>query len=157
MAAMRVGSVAIGAFGERNRLFEISTGMTFQAIHLGMFAEQREFCFGVIEVFVARDSFPTGSDVAGGASFSKPAVMRIIVAIGTFCKCKATEFGSLVRSYVMALGAEHGRVKAGEWKSCLGMVELLGRFPIGEIMTLCAIRSELALVNILVASDAILR
>jgi hypothetical protein len=37
------------------------------------------------------------------------------------------------------------------------MVKLLGRFPIGEVMTLQAIVSELALVHVLVAGHAILR
>ena len=43
--------MAIHAFCKLQRGFKISVLMTVRALHFCMFAEQREFCFGVIESF----------------------------------------------------------------------------------------------------------
>ena len=156
LATMRIWSMAVGTFGERHRLFEIRSGVALQAIHLRMFAEERKFCFGMIEMLVARDSFPAAGDVAGRASFRKSSVVGIAVAIGTFCEFQAAELWSFLRSHVVAFRAGHRGVQAGERKSGFGMVELRGGFPIREVVALRAIRAQLTLVNILMAGYAVL-
>lgn len=44
-----IGFVTIHALGKRQRLFEISSCVTLRATSLHVFAEQREFGFGVIK------------------------------------------------------------------------------------------------------------
>ena len=58
---------------------------------------------------------------------------------------------------LVALLAGDLDVKTGEGIAGLGVIELVGRFPVRVIVTLQAIVSELAFVHIFVARDAILR
>ena len=63
----------------------------------------------------------------------------------------------LIARWKVALFASHLGVRAGQGVFCLGMIELLGLFPVHDIVAALAIRAELAFVYILVARLAILR
>ena len=58
---------------------------------------------------------------------------------------------------LVALLAGNLDVQTGQRVAGLGVIELVCRFPVREVMTLQAIVSELAFVNVLVARHAILR
>ncbi len=156
LAAVRVRCVAVGAFGEGNRFFEIRPGVALQAIDFRVFAEQREFCFGVIEMLVAGNFSPAAGDVARRTGLRESSVVRIAMAIRTFSELEAPKPRRLVRPGGVALCAWNWRVKPGQWKSCLGMVELGGGFPIRKVVALRAIWSQPAFVNIFVAAHAVL-
>lgn len=61
------------------------------------------------------------------------------------------------RRWCMAFRARHLRMEAGERVPGLRVVELRCRFPVHEVVTLQTILSQLAVVNIFVATDAVLR
>ncbi len=157
LTAVRVRCMAVGALGEGNRFFEIRSGVALQAIDFRVFAEQREFYLGVIEMLVAGDFSPAAGDVASRAGLRESSVMRIAMAIRTFSELQSPEPRRLVRSGGVALRARYWRVKPCQWKSRLGMIELRGCFPIRNIVALRAIWSQPAFVNIFVAACAVLR
>lgn len=64
LPTVRVRRVTVRAFRECDRLFEISPGMAFQAIHFDVLAEQGIFCFGVVELLAGRNSLPAIGCVA---------------------------------------------------------------------------------------------
>jgi len=65
LARVRVGLVTVCALFEGNRLFEISSRVATQAVHLRMLSEQRIFRLRVVELLVRGDFFPTAGCVAG--------------------------------------------------------------------------------------------
>lgn len=54
----------------------------------------------------------------------------------------------------MALFTSHLGVQTGEWIARFGMVEVLGRFPVFDVMALGAFIAELTLVRVVVAGLA---
>jgi len=58
--------------------------------------------------------------------------------------------------WLVALFAGHLDVLAGQWVASFRMVKLLRGFPIREVVAALTFVSELALVRIFVASDAVL-
>src|SRR5215469_17887741 len=77
--------VAIGALGERDRLFKIAAaGVALFAIHFRVFALEGVLGLGVVEALVyglAGSLLPSGGGVAGGTGLRKAAVMRVFVAV----------------------------------------------------------------------------
>ncbi len=155
LTAVRVGRVAVGAVRKGKRLIEVSASVTADAIHLRMPAEEREFCFRVVEAVVAGNLSPAAGGVTGHASLGEPAVVWIAVAIRTFREWNSPESRLILRPRrSVTLGAGHRAVQARQRISSLRMVELRGGFPIGEIVALGAIGPELTLVDIHVTRHA---
>lgn len=100
--------MAVGAFGEGNRLLEISAGMTFEAIDLRMLSEQLKLCLGVIELRGRWNFLPAARGVAGFAGLRERAVMRIGMAIGALTKRHAGEsWRAAWRRWGVALGTSY--------------------------------------------------
>ncbi len=77
LALVGIGVVAILAGGERNWLLEVVLDVTCRAGDLGMLAQKRIFCFGVIEIKACDERFPTAGSVARVAGLFEFAAMRI--------------------------------------------------------------------------------
>lgn len=150
--------VAIHAFGEGHRLLEIRIGVALGALNVGVFAQQGKFRPGMVELLGGSNLFPAVRGVARFAGLRKSTVMYIGVAIRTLSKGDAGEpcGASWLRRSVALLTGDL-RVQAGEWEACFRMIDFCGRFPVGEIVALQAVRTELVVVYIFVASGAILR
>jgi len=79
-----------------------------------VFAEQGEFCFGVIEIEACEQSFPTAGGVAGLAGFLELALVRINVATGAGREFHVVIAGSTAWGIgLVALFAGHLYVQAG--------------------------------------------
>lgn len=158
LAAVRVRLVAIRALGKRNRLFEISTRVAAQAVHLRVLSQQRKFRFRVVELLARRDSFPTAGRMAAFARLRKSTAMRVTVAVRTLA-----EWNSRVarlptrRRGCVAFRARHLHVDPRERIPGLRVIEFGGRFPVHVIVTIQTFLPQLAVVYIFVACDAILR
>jgi len=77
--------VAVGAFLEGKRLFEISIRVALFTFNRLVLAFQRILCLRVVKLFVdalQRDLFPSAGAVARGAGLRETAVVRIFMAIG---------------------------------------------------------------------------
>jgi hypothetical protein len=156
LALMRV-LMAVAALRERDRLLEVSFGMAPNAVHIRMFADQREFRLRVVESFVLRYLFPARGRMAGLARLRESSMMWIAVAVAAFRERDARESRRAARSgRRMAFFAGHLRVKSRQGVSRFAVIELLRRFPIHEIVALEAILAQLPLVRIVVAGNAIL-
>jgi hypothetical protein len=159
LAFMRVWFVAVSAIGKRQGLLEIAVHVALDAIDRGVLAEQRVLRLRVVKSEARQQLFPPGSRVAVFASLRlERSFVRIDVAVEA-----GLEF------HVLVTGRPAGHIRLVAFlafdldvKTCqripgLGVVELFRRLPVRKIMTLQAVVSELALVNIFVAWHAILR
>ena len=75
--------VAVHAFRERHRRFEVPVGVTIAARDGGVFAKQGIFCLGVVEPLQLGDAVPVRRVMAGLARRRKTAFVRIRVATRT--------------------------------------------------------------------------
>ena len=102
--------------------------------------------------------FPAGGRMAGFAGSFESALVGVRVAVDAGIELDA---GILHRFFgtggEMAFLAGHLGVRAGERIFCLRMVELIGLFPVLDVVAARAIRAELAFVGIRVAGSAVLR
>src|SRR5579862_2300361 len=69
LAFMGVRRMATHALGKGQRLLEIASGVAFATADLHMRAQQRVFCFRMVELHRRAHFFPTGRRVAG---FARP-------------------------------------------------------------------------------------
>jgi len=119
--------VAIRAFGERKRLFEIAVGVARAARHSLVLAEQREFGLGVIEIKAeprADDTLPTGRCVTRLTGLrGEAAFVRIAVAVIALREAKAEVARLVVGARGVTLFALDLRVLAGQRITGLGVIE----------------------------------
>ena len=153
-----IRSVAICALRKGQCFLEIAAGVTIAATYFQMRAQERVFCFRMIELHRGIHFFPTGCRVAGFARSLERAFVRIGVAGDAGIEFYPRELHCLVGAgRKMALFAGHLGVHSGQGILCFRMVELLGLFPVGHIVAALAVGAELPLVHVLMAGDAILR
>lgn len=157
LASVGTGSMAVHAFCESDRLFEISVGVAFHAIHIGMLTEQGKFRLRMIELLIRGHRFPPARGVASVAGLPKRAVVRIAVAVRARCKGNAREPRRPARSRGhVTFFAWNFRVESGKRELCLAVIEILCSLPVHEVVALRAVRAKLPLVRILVARGAYL-
>lgn len=155
---MRIHRVAIDAIGKSQLLFEIASRVATCAANLQMAAGQRVLCFGVVKLHGKIDFFPARGRVAGFARAFERSLVRIGVAI-----CARPEFYAAIFHRFFRLGREvalfacHLGVHSGQRIFGFRVVELLGLFPIRDVMAALAIVAELAFVHVFMASRALLR
>jgi hypothetical protein len=154
---VRIGLVAIRAVRKRQRLFEIAIQVTFRAADLGMFSEKRILGFRMVEFKAGQKFLPARGGVTFLAALLERAFVRIDVAIDagrelhvSVARRAAGHIG------LVALFASDLAMKARQRVAGLGVIELVCRFPVREIVALQAVVSQLAFVNVLVARLAIL-
>ena len=136
-------------------LFKVAIEVAGHAGHLLVFSEQRIFGLGVIEVVAGQHVLPASGGVTDVAGLLKFALVRIDVAVVALRKLHVFVARGSARSVgLVALFAGYFAMQACEWIACLGMVEILSRFPAFDVMALGAIIAELALVWIVVAGRA---
>jgi hypothetical protein len=158
LAAVWIDRVAVRASREGNFFFEITSPVASEAIHFRMQSQQRIFGLGMIKRFIRRNFSPSGRGVAGIAGLCECAVMRIRMAIAAFRERDSREasFASGLRRGVTSFACDLG-MKASERISCLRVVKIPGGLPIREIVALQAVLSQLPVMNVVVAGNAILR
>ena len=150
--------VAVGAIRERERLLEIAVYVTSGAIHRCMLSQQRVFRCRMIEGESGEKFFPSRGRVAGFATLLEGAFVRVKVTTCAGGEVHAFESRRPARHVgLMTLLACHLDVKARQRIARLGMIESLSRLPIVYVMAALAVLSELALVRINVAREAVLR
>lgn len=158
LASMGIGLVTVHALRKHQGLFEITVRMALDASDSRMFTQQREFGLRVIELLVHRfrgNAFPAVRGVASLASLHEAPAMRIAMAVGAFPEGDSRVSRQIVRPGRVALLASDLRVQAGQRVPRLRVVKLGGvdRFPIREVVALCAILSKPAFVSILVTGS----
>jgi|SRR5579863_1815821 len=151
--------VAVHALGESDGLFEVSVGVTLRAIHGRMLTLQRILGFGMIKALVhrlPRNSLPPARVVAGLAALREAAMVRIPVAIRAQVEGDADILRFAVGSVHVALRALHLDVQAGQRIPRPRVVEFLNLdgFPVFEIVTLLARRTEPALMRVFMTGGA---
>lgn len=157
LSFMWIGLVAIHAIRERKRLLEVAIDVARGATHRGVFAQKGIFRLRVIKREGRQKFFPSRGRVTFLATLLERAFMRVNMTVDASLKlhvlvtCRPARFVRL-----MTFLAGNLNVLTGQGVAGLGMIKLLCRFPIHIVVALQAIVSELALVHILVASDAIL-
>ena len=155
---VRIDGVAVDALGEGHFLLEVSLCVAVGAGNFQVHSQQRVLCFRMVELHRGIDFFPTGGGVAGFAGSLKSSLVRIRVAVGAGFELDSLELYGLVGAgREMALFAGHLRMHSGQRILGLGVVELLGLLPVGQVVATLAIGTELSLVDVLMAGDAILR
>lgn len=156
---VRVRLMAVGTIRKRQRLPEIAVHMALRAAHRRMFSQQGIFCFRMIEFELRQKFFPACGDVAVLTAFwLERAFVRVHMAIDAGRELHVlVARGTAGHIGLVAFFACHFDVLAGQRITCLRVIELLGGFPIREVMALQAVVAELPLMRILVTRHAILR
>jgi len=154
-----IGGMAIDALCKCDLLFEVACLVTLIATDLRMHPQQRVFRFRMVELLLGHiDLMPTVGRMAGLACRFEFAFVRVRMACGAGVELHALVLhGLFIAGWKVALFANHFGVRAGQGVSGLGMIELVGLFPVHNIVAALAIRAKLAFVHILVAGLAILR
>ena len=151
--------VAVRAFAEREFLLEVAIRVACSALHRRMLPQQRILRLRVVERAVqvaAVNAFPSGGVVARlAALLLETAFVRIGVAVVALAERQALVAGRTLGVGSVALLALHRLMKSSQGITRLGVVEFPRRiFPIDEVVTLNAVLTEPAFVEILVASRA---
>ena len=156
---VRIRFVAVRAIRKRQRLLEVAVHMALRAADRRMLAQQGVFRFRVIEFELRLKFFPACGRVAVLAAFwLERAFVRVHMAIDARRELHVLVAGRTARRIgLMTFLAGHFDVLAGQRITRLRVIELLGGFPIHEIVALQAVVAELAFVRILVTGDALLR
>ncbi len=158
LAFVWIGLVAIHTIFEGKRLLEIAIDVTGGAADRHMFANQGILRLRMIERKDRQKFSPSRRCVAVLAALLEGTFVRIDMAVDA-----RLELHVLVTSRsaghvrLVALLAGNLDVQTGQRVASLGMVKLLCRFPVREVVAGLALISELALVHVLVAGHAILR
>jgi hypothetical protein len=158
LTAVRIRFVTYRAWREWNLLFKVAAEVTADATHRGMFSKQREFSLRVIEFEIRCNLLPTRSGVAMLTGFFELTVMRIEmtrIARRKFHVFEARRPAWGIR--LVAFFACNGNVQTRERVTRLGMIELLGSFPICGVMAARAILAQLSFVIVHMARHACLR
>ena len=123
-----------------------------------MLAQERIFRLRVIKGVAGEKFFPSRGGVAIFAALLERAFVRVEMAVQARGEANAPESRRAARHVrLVTLFARDLDVQTGQWVASLGMVEILGSLPIVDIVTALAVVSELTLVRIGVAGEAILR
>lgn len=159
LAAMRVRLVAVHAFLKSQRLLEIAACMALRALDSRMFPQQWIFSLGMIEILIQRscaDPLPAARVMAGLAALREASVVWVAMAIGALSKGNPDITGLVVWTGSVAFLAGHLYVQTVQRIFGLGVVELanIDRFPVVEAVTMLAVRSQPAIVLVLVAGCA---
>jgi hypothetical protein len=158
LTAVRIRFVTHRAWRERNLFFKIAAEVTCDATDRGMFSEQREFSLRVIEFEIRCKLLPTSGGVAMLTGFFELTVMRIEVT--RIAGRKFHVFEARWPAWgigLVAFFAGNGEVQTGERVTRLGVIELLGSFPIRGVMAARAILAQLPFVIVHMARHACLR
>jgi hypothetical protein len=140
LTTVRIRFVTRRACLEGNLLFKIAVEVTGDATDGGMFSKKREFSLRVIEFEIRCNLLPARSGVAMLTGFLELTVMRIEMTCIAGRKFHVFEARWAARGVgFVAFFACNGDVQTGERVTSLGMVELLGRFPISGVMAARAI------------------
>src|SRR5258708_3105374 len=105
-----------------------------------------------------QEFLPSRSRVALFATLFEGAFVRVDMAVNASAETHALESRRTTGHVgLMTLFTCGGEVQARQWVTRLGMVELFRGFPIADVVAALAVVSELALVWIGVAREALLR
>jgi hypothetical protein len=158
LAFVGVRFVTIIAISKRQLLFEISLQVAFRTADHGMLSEERVLGLGMVEFKVRQQFLPSRGGVTFLAALLEGTFVRIDMAVDTGLELHVPVTRRTAGHIgLVALLACDLDVKTRQRIAGLGVIELVGRFPIRVIVTLQAIVSELAFVHIFVARHAILR
>jgi hypothetical protein len=158
LAFVRVRFMTIIAIIKRELPFEITLQMALSATDHGVLSEERVLGLGMVEFKARQQFFPSISGMTFFTTLLEGAFVRIDMAVDAGLElhvpvaCRAAGHVGLVA--LLALDLD---VKTSEGIAGLGVIELVGCFPIRKIVTLQAVVPELAFVHIFVARHAILR
>ena len=97
LAFMRIGSMAIRTLREFQRPLEIALGMAIDASNLQVHAQQRIFCFGMVEWRGHVDLRPSTRGMARFTGSLESAFVRIGVTRGTSVELDARKLHGMVR------------------------------------------------------------
>src|ERR1700676_1671172 len=148
--------VAVNTVCECQRFLKITAGVTGHARHIGMLSQQGIFGARMIKCELRRKFFPGGGAVAILALLFERATMGIAVTIdarGKFHILKPRGPARNIRA--VAFFAGHLNVQPRQGIAGFRMIKLFGGFPVIHVMATLAIRPELTLVVILMATYAI--
>jgi len=152
---VRVGDVAVAARGVRNPFFEVAPEVARRTRHRCMFALERIFGLGVIEVEASEHGLPAARGMAGVAALLELTPVGVTVAIlagGEFQTLVASRAAGHIR--LVALFTGDLGVQPSQRVARSGVIELFHRFPILNVMALRTLGAELPLVRIGMAGRA---
>ena len=155
---MGIRGVAICALGKGQRFLEITGVVAVAATNFQMHSKKWILGFRMVERHRRIYLFPIGCRMAGFArSFKGPSV-RVGMARQAGVEPDAGELHRLVRAGgEVALLAGRLGVHSREWVLRLRVIELFRLLPVAHIVAATAVGTELSLVNIGMAGDAVLR
>ena len=132
--------------------------MALHAAYGCVLSQQGIFGFRVIEGKGGKQFLPASGRVAIFAPLLESSSVRIGVTIGASPKLDVLVTRRPARNVgLVALLAGHLSVRASQGIASLRVIELLGGFPVGEVVALQAVVSKLPLVRIFVTCHAFLR
>ena len=157
LPAVRIGLVAIAAIAIGDLGLEVSIAMASKAGDILMFALQRILGFGMVEFRDVARPFPTRRAVTRFARLFEFAFMHIGVTGRTAVKFQTDVFRHATLAGSVTLGAFHLHVCAGQGIFRLRMVKGLRVFPVGRVVALLAVGTELPFVLVFMAGSTALR
>lgn len=101
LPVVRIRLVAVHALRKRERLLEVTASMALDAANAGMFSQQGERGFRVIECLVklcVRNILPAAGAVARRTGLNECSAVWIAVTIGALAECEARISRLVVRS-----------------------------------------------------------
>jgi hypothetical protein len=157
LASVWIGLVAIHTICEGKRLLEIAIDVTGRAADRDVFAKQGILRLRVVERKDRQKFFPPRCCVAVLTPLLEGSSMRIDMAVNASLELHVfVTRRSAGHVWLVTLFASDLDVETGQRVASLGMVKLLCCFPIREVVAGLALVSELALMRIFVARNAIL-